>query len=939
MAQTTSLVFNGGVIPSPSPAPSGSGKAKLLKIGEITVTEQEVQVTKKVICDPDSVTTVAPFMEVLTSARLAELISANNILVLDDGTMQYLMSDATVAVEDGTPVCTAVNFLGLSKESRAKVLYPCTRLIDELTLQQVIEVGEPVETGFDLVKAYPEDTEAGTLIDKLEIEDNSEDPDWQPLLEVVPTDQKVAINEDNLREAILGINNSIDGIIETINEMDVDSVPLAYLHSTLNTSAGDSVTTSTTVNVFAVNALEGDCFEFEQTTTIDDTPFGYVWIEPGTYLINASVTLQWVGNPRGTFIAKVGSVMGENFDFSQEQEIKRNTTKVVTIPNRMKLSVNITYDAGTPVMGFWIQSMQVVKLAGGMSQTNIMHDDTLVGQGSLSQPIGVDEAKVAQSTLAGNVAPAFDPTRTSENPYKAGESVVYTDGKVYTFKVDHYGAWAASDVQLTDEFWRNSFSRDAYQDGYIPNNSALIGDLTSSTATISLKVGCTPGQKFYVRGISTGNVARLWCTFDDYGRIKRRSEPNLDTRTSPFILTIEDGETGAAFNVVKGQTYFIAFSLPNSTEKISTKVSELGKRSIENSAETAVPHERVYKDKYISAAGVIASDLNFNVYEYEVNSGSVVHIKTATGGGYIAFYDIDGAVVGTPFRKADPVYQERVFYNVSVPSDAVLLRVTTAKSFNGVSQIPCVMSIDGFGLEKTLAVGRSLFVEKKILCIGDSITESGTWFSTLLEKTGAAQIWNRGASGTTLASYTNSTNSMCDRADLDADNDQSHHGGGFPSDENVDVVITWGGTNDFGNVSKNVQFGGALTRNKMTFVSGIFYLINKLKTKYPTKPIYICSILTAQKPGTGDWNRYSVSGGVYTEKTNWTGKTISDYNAAIQKIASMTGVHFIDMDHCGISPVNPTDYSNYFNADGLHPNDAGGVHIGKYIAESLVFDS
>lgn len=340
MAQTTSLVFNGGVIPSPSPVPAGSGKAKLLKIGEITVTEQEVQVTKKVICDPDSVTTVAPFMEVLTSARLAELISANSILVLDDGTVQYLRADATVVVEDGTAVCTSVNFLGLSLEHSAKVLYPCTRITDELTLQQVLEVGEPVETGFD---------------------------------------------------------------------MDVDSVPHAYLHSTLNQSAGDSVTTRTTINMFAQDALEGDCFEFEQTTVIDDTPFGYVWIEPGTYLINAAVTLQWVGNPRGTFIAKVGNVMGENFDFSQEQEIKRNTTKVVTIPNRMKLAVNITYDAGTPVMGFWIQSMQVVKLSGSMSQPNIIHDDTMTGDGTAANPLSI------QSTIGvsnANTAPEYDPAAT-----------------------------------------------------------------------------------------------------------------------------------------------------------------------------------------------------------------------------------------------------------------------------------------------------------------------------------------------------------------------------------------------------------------------------------------------------------------------------------------------------------------------------------------------
>ena len=220
MAQTTSLVFNGGVIPSPSPAPSGNGKAKLLKIGEITITEQGVQVTKKVICDPDSVTAVEPFMEVLTSAKLAELVEANSIIVLDDGDMQYLMANANITVEEGISVCTAVNFLGLSKENKAKVAYNCTRITDELTLQQVIEVGEPVETDFNLVSADSEDTAPETLIDKLEVVDNvrdPEDPTDEPLLSIETAvdgqgNRKVAINEDNLRTFVNNVSDSFDAI-------------------------------------------------------------------------------------------------------------------------------------------------------------------------------------------------------------------------------------------------------------------------------------------------------------------------------------------------------------------------------------------------------------------------------------------------------------------------------------------------------------------------------------------------------------------------------------------------------------------------------------------------------------------------------------------------------------------------------------------------------
>ena len=55
----------------------------------------------------------------------------------------------------------------------------------------------------------------------------------------------------------------------------------------------------------------------------------------------------------------------------------------------------------------------------------------------------------AQNALAGNVAQAFDATRTNTNQYNAGESVIY-EGVNYTFRKPHYGAWDADDVFLCD---------------------------------------------------------------------------------------------------------------------------------------------------------------------------------------------------------------------------------------------------------------------------------------------------------------------------------------------------------------------------------------------------------------------------------------------------------------------------------------------------------
>ena len=53
----------------------------------------------------------------------------------------------------------------------------------------------------------------------------------------------------------------------------------------------------------------------------------------------------------------------------------------------------------------------------------------------------------AENALAGNLALAFDPTRTNENQYKAGEHVIY-EGKEYIFVAPHYGAWNTNDVKL-----------------------------------------------------------------------------------------------------------------------------------------------------------------------------------------------------------------------------------------------------------------------------------------------------------------------------------------------------------------------------------------------------------------------------------------------------------------------------------------------------------
>ena len=65
--------------------------------------------------------------------------------------------------------------------------------------------------------------------------------------------------------------------------------------------------------------------------------------------------------------------------------------------------------------------------------------------------------ETAQNALAGNVAPAFDSTRTSENQYIIGQSCMY-GGVAYTFINNHYGVWSSSDVVVSDETDRTPLS-------------------------------------------------------------------------------------------------------------------------------------------------------------------------------------------------------------------------------------------------------------------------------------------------------------------------------------------------------------------------------------------------------------------------------------------------------------------------------------------------
>ncbi len=121
--------------------------------------------------------------------------------------------------------------------------------------------------------------------------------------------------------------------------------------------------------------------------------------------------------------------------------------------------------------------------------------------------------KTAQNALAGNVAPAFDPTRDEDHKYLAGESVAY-DGKTYTFKVDHYGAWAAADVQQVQSVDTKLSKADALSETTTTIMDKHIGGIATNGTWFSsgqhTAVSIRPGDVFLITPKSTSATAGLY---------------------------------------------------------------------------------------------------------------------------------------------------------------------------------------------------------------------------------------------------------------------------------------------------------------------------------------------------------------------------------------------------------------------------------------------
>ena len=207
----------------------------------------------------------------------------------------------------------------------------------------------------------------------------------------------------------------------------------------------------------------------------------------------------------------------------------------------------------------------------------------------------------------------------------------------------------------------------------------------------------------------------------------------------------------------------------------------------------------------------------------------------------------------------------------------------------------------------------------KINFLGDSITEgAGTsshdkMYTMVIEREYGAICQNYGIGGTRIARQKTATVEKWDRdfisrvPEMDAD---------------ADIVVVFGGTNDFGH--GDAPLGTMSDRTPYTFYGALHCLYTALTEKYPDVPVVILTPLHRL-------NEDSPKGDNKPEPVG----TLKEYVNIIREVAEYYSFPVLDLyKESGLQPKVPVIQQKYI-PDGLHPNDDGNAILAHKIARFL----
>lgn len=202
-------------------------------------------------------------------------------------------------------------------------------------------------------------------------------------------------------------------------------------------------------------------------------------------------------------------------------------------------------------------------------------------------------------------------------------------------------------------------------------------------------------------------------------------------------------------------------------------------------------------------------------------------------------------------------------------------------------------------------------IDKKIVFLGDSITEGtgvsnpdNLFWNQVAKRTGA-RCYGYGIGGTRIAPQHTSSQ----------EGDQYFGSRISDMTPDADVVVVFGGTNDFGHGDS--AFGNIYCQQEDSFCGAVHRLIQDLINRYPEAQLVFMSPL--HRLGENDLGLNEI--GVRRDHR------LEDYVDAIKAIAGYYGVPVLDLFRTsGMQPTIPIVRERYM-PDGLHPNDAGHQRI------------
>lgn len=222
-----------------------------------------------------------------------------------------------------------------------------------------------------------------------------------------------------------------------------------------------------------------------------------------------------------------------------------------------------------------------------------------------------------------------------------------------------------------------------------------------------------------------------------------------------------------------------------------------------------------------------------------------------------------------------------------------------------------------------------MLLEGKVIdFLGDSITEgvgvsdiaNNRYDHILQRECNLKAVYNYGIGGTRLAHQR--VPSAKARWDL------CFCGRAYDLDPNADLVIVYGGINDY--LHGDAPFGAMGDNTPATFCGAVWYLMNFLKETYRRQtivfmtPAHCClgGLRTDRLPSTDPVKRSDA-------------RAVVEYVDVILQTAKQFAIPVLDLYRTlGIDPNREEDRLNY-TADGLHFNDAGHRILAQHLKDFL----